>query len=63
MPKPHIHAAYCRCAGCAPRHPSAADISPVLRIVFLAAAIGAGLALLGWAGAEVAAALSSWSSI
>ncbi|GAB7553150.1 hypothetical protein NRB_26560 [Novosphingobium sp. 11B] len=61
MSNDRIHAAYCRCHQCAPRHPSAADISPVLRIVFLAAAIGVGLAFGAWAGAVLANSLSSWS--
>lgn len=61
MSKHRIHAAYCRCPQCAPRHPSADEISPVLRIVFLAAAIGAGLAITAWAGAAFVDSLSSWS--
>lgn len=61
MSNDRIHAAYCRCHQCAPRHPSADEISPVLRIVFLAAAIGVGLAIVAWAGAVLANSLSSWS--
>ncbi|WP_146037160.1 hypothetical protein [Novosphingobium guangzhouense] len=61
MSRDRIHAIYCRCPQCAPRHPSAADISPVLRIALLTTAIGIGLAAVAWLGAAVIASLSSWS--
>lgn len=61
MSKHNIHAAHCRCPQCAPRHPSAAEISPGLRIVVFGVSICAGLAVVGWLSAVVADSLSSWS--
>ncbi|WP_056767693.1 hypothetical protein [Novosphingobium sp. Leaf2] len=62
MSKPRIHAAYCRCAQCAPRHPAATDISPALTAGLLTFAIAAGMALLAWAGSCLTEQLSTWSS-